>query len=326
MNDWLQDCLACPRDKLPVVASGETLACAQGHEYPIVDGIPVMLVEEAEDTHPYIRETLEKVARWKTDQTIEESHPAGDGDVDGFVQHEVLFTSGYLYKPVQYKLWRYPIPASRLPRGDRKYLIDIGCNWGRWSIAAARLGYETVGIDPGIDAILAARRVAKTLGVRASFVIGDARFLPFADNVFDTAFSHSVLPSFSKENVVLALDEVSRVLKPSARSLLQMPNKYGLRQYQQRRRRQFTEGGGFETRYWSPGELMETFKERIGPTSMTADCFFGLGIQPSDADLLPLRYRAVVYSSEILRRISTVFSPLTKVADSVYLESVNQKS
>jgi ubiquinone/menaquinone biosynthesis C-methylase UbiE len=193
-------------------------------------------------------------------------------------------------------------------------------------IAAARIGYDVVGIDPGIDAILAARRVAEKFGVEADFIVADARYLPFADDVFDTAFSHSVLPSFSKDNVTLALEEVSRVLKPSGSSMLQMPNKYGLRQYQQRRRRGFTEGDAFETRYWSPAELIETFEQRIGPTKLTADCFFGLGIQFADIDLLPAKYKTVVYSSEILRRLSTIFTPLTKVADSVYLESVNRKN
>ena len=32
----------------------------------------------------------------------------------------------------------------------------------------------------------------------------------------------------------------------------------------------------------------------------------------------------IVYSSEFLRKISGVITPLTKVADSVYLESINQ--
>ena len=58
---------------------------------------------------------------------------------------------------------------------------------------------------------------------------------------------------------------------------------------------------------------------------MTTDCYFGLGIQGSDADLLPVKYKAIVYSSEFLRKLSGIIKPLTKVADSVYLESVNQK-
>ena len=69
---------------------------------------------------------------------------------------------------------------------------------------------------------------------------------------------------------------------------------------------------------------MGTFEEKFGKTVMTTDCYFGLGIQGSDADLLPFHYRMLVRTSEVLRKISRVIKPLTKVADSVYLESVNQ--
>lgn len=57
---------------------------------------------------------------------------------------------------------------------------------------------------------------------------------------------------------------------------------------------------------------------------MTTDCFFGLGIQAKDVDLLPVKYKIVVYSSEILRKISGMVKTLTGVADSIYLESINQ--
>ena len=45
----LLDILACPACKTPVRLEGERLVCAQcGRRYPIRDGIPVMLIEEAE--------------------------------------------------------------------------------------------------------------------------------------------------------------------------------------------------------------------------------------------------------------------------------------
>lgn len=44
----LLDILACPACKTPVKIEGEELVCSQcGRRYPIRDGIPVMLVEEA---------------------------------------------------------------------------------------------------------------------------------------------------------------------------------------------------------------------------------------------------------------------------------------
>ena len=322
MNEWLAEHLVCPRDKQKLERSDSTLTCPQQHSYPIFDGIPVMLVDDVEETHGYISRTLEKVS--SNESPLGTASEANDR-IDAFVQGEIPYTSGNLYFSVQHRLTRYPIPETRLPTGNGERLLDIGCNWGRWSIAAARKGYQPVGLDPSLDAVLSARRVCKQLDVNADFVVGDARFLPFADNSFDTVFSYSVFQHFSKENAKISLDEVRRVLRTGGLALIQMPNKYGIRQYQQHRRRGFTEGEGFEVRYWTPSELIRTFENRLGPTKMSTDCFFGLGIQASDVDLLPLRYKAVVFSSEVLRRISTFLTPLTKVADSVYLESVNQK-
>lgn len=323
MNKWLVDNLVCPRDKTALALSENHLTCSSGHTYRIFDDIPVMLVDDVEETHGYISRTLEKISANGISEPKSDT-PLSPGHIDEWVQGEIPYTSGNLYFPVQHKLKRYPIPDTRLRPGNGERILDIGCNWGRWSIAAAQKGYKPIGIDPSLDAVLAARRVSKQLGVETDFVVGDARFLPFRNDAFDAVFSYGVFQHFSKENTRVSLDEASRVLKKNGYLLVQMPNKYGIRQYQQHRRRGFTEGEGFEVRYWTPAELMETFEKKFGPTKMTTDCYFGLGIQASDADLLPLHYKMIVNSSELLRRISNIFTPLTKVADSVYLESVNQ--
>ena len=45
----LLEILACPVDHAPVREEGERLICtACGRRYPVRDGIPVMLVDEAE--------------------------------------------------------------------------------------------------------------------------------------------------------------------------------------------------------------------------------------------------------------------------------------
>lgn len=322
MDHWLRRHLSCPRDKNELRWSADRLECSNGHEYVIYDGIPVMLVDDAASTHGYFEQTL---ARVSTNSAADEQTHVRDEGVDPFVQAEVPYTSGQMYWAVQNKLTRYPIPEIRLPEGRGERLLDIGCNWGRWSIAAAQKGYCPVGLDPSLDAVLAARRVSKQLGVDTNFVVGDSRFLPFADDSFDIVFSYGVFQHLSKENVRISLAEAARVLKPAHLGLFQMPNKYGVRAFQNRWRRGFTEGEGFDVRYWSPRELIETFEAKLGPAIMTTDCFFGLGVQASDADLLPKRHKAVIYTSEVLRRISETFGHLTKIADSVYIEVVNKK-
>jgi len=45
----LLEILACPVDHAPVRETGERLVCTScGRSYPIRDGIPVMLIDEAE--------------------------------------------------------------------------------------------------------------------------------------------------------------------------------------------------------------------------------------------------------------------------------------
>ncbi|MGI8883387.1 MAG: methyltransferase domain-containing protein [Pyrinomonadaceae bacterium] len=326
MNEWLRSRLVCPRDKEKLENKDENLICPLNHIYPIVEGIPVMLVNEAETTHGYIGQTLEKVAALNDKRNETENETKRINEVDEFVQSEIPYTSGILYIPLKNKLTRYPIPEFRLPPGNGEKLLDIGCNWGRWSIAAGQRGYQPIGIDPSLNAVVAARRVSKQLGVNANFVVGDARFLPFATDCFDVVFSYGVFQHFSKENVRISLDEIVRVLKKDGKTLFQMPNKYGMRSFYQQWRRGFTEGEGFEVRYWTPSELLETFKEKFGETEMTTDCYFGLGIQKSDVDMLPLPYKIVVHSSDILRKVSRKIAPMIKVADSVYLESVNENN
>jgi SAM-dependent methyltransferase/uncharacterized protein YbaR (Trm112 family) len=326
MNQWLKTQLVCPRDKTKLELKNERLICSLTHSYPVFDGIPVMLIEETEPTHGYITSTLEKVSRTANeDRFVEEAAQNFDEQVDKFVQGEIVNTCGNLYFPVLNNLNRYPIPELRLAAGNGASFLDVGCNWGRWSVSAAQKGYKPVGLDPSLDSVLAARRVAKQLNVEADFVCGDARFLPFADDSFDVVFSYSVYQHFSKENARISFAENARVLKSGGTTFVQMPNKYGIRQFYNHWRSGFTEGDGFEVRYWSPNELMQEFTKTFGATTLTVDGFFGLGIQKSDADLLPLKYKLVVYSSEILRKTSEKLPFIKKAADSVYLESVNQK-
>ncbi len=49
ISEELLQILACPLDKAPVELRGDRIVCTQcGRRYPIRDGIPVMLIDEAE--------------------------------------------------------------------------------------------------------------------------------------------------------------------------------------------------------------------------------------------------------------------------------------
>lgn len=331
MNEWLKDNLACPQDKQKVKLNGNYLICPDNHRYPVVEDIPVMLFDDGSPTHGYITQTLEKIKRIEEGKNLNdvivrrENEP---DEIDGFVQTEVPYTCGTLYFSVQNHLSRYPFPEFRLPDGAGKRFLDLGCNWGRWTITAAKNNYQAVGIDPSLDACLAGKRIAKQLGADALFVVADARFLPFVDDAFDMSFSYSVIQHLKKSNADVSFNEMRRVTKDGGEVVVQMPNKYGIRCFYHQAKRGFSKEAkeGAEVFYWTPAELMNTFIEKFGETEMSVDCYFGLGIQKNDADLLPLPYKMIVHTSEALRGLSKKLPFMTKIADSVYLHSINQKN
>lgn len=337
MDQWLIDNLVCPRHKEDLGYDESYLSCPRGCQYPVVDGIPVMLLSEAEQTMSLANTSMKLSETANIDgglyldslgvsaeqkQGILDLVKMPRTTIDPVVSYLIGATNGIAYKSLVGKLSEYPIPELRLPATNGARFLDIGCNWGRWSIAAARKGYLAVGIDPSLGAVVAARRVAGALGVNAIFIVGDARYLPIRTATVDQVFSYSVLQHFSRADTSLAAGEVGRVLKVSGRSLVQMPTKFGVRCLYHQLRRGFSDGSGFAVRYWSLPALRRLFYSSIGKTQFTVDCFFGIGLQYSDIRLMSFGLKAVVVASELLRRLGEIFYPLVYVADSVYISSI----
>lgn len=312
---WTREILVCPRDHGTLREAGATLVCERGHSYPVIDGIPVLLVAEARQTH------------WVADLALEakdaprEVLDATSGAVDGFVQQAVGATSGYLYGPLIGRLTEYPIPEIARAASPGQRFLEVGCNWGRWCIAAARAGYRVVGVDPSLDAVMAARRVTRSFGLVGTYVVADGRYLPFAAETMDVAFSYGVLQHFSHVDARSALGEMRRVMRPHGRAEVQMANAFGVRSVYQQLRRGFRSPKAFEVRYWTPRALRSAFEERIGPTDVSAHSFFSLNALPSDLRMLRARHRLVVHASEILKRAAEWAPALSNVADSLYLVS-----
>jgi SAM-dependent methyltransferase len=310
--------LVCPRDRAPLVAGDGALRCAHGHSYPVVGGIPVLLRDDVPDCHPYFEESR----RAGAEANGAAAEPASGDGVDPFVQQEIVKTNGILYRGKEGALSRYPIPAFPLEAGAGRTLLDIGCNWGRWCVAASRNGFRATGIDPSLNAVRAAYRASRQLGQTPEFVVGDGRNLPFADQSFDVVYSYSVLQHFSKQDARASIAEAARVVKPGGTVLIQMANLLGARQlYNQARDTLRGETNLFRVRRWMPTELLKTFGELVGPARLSADGYFSLNAQAADLDLLAPFPRAVVRASEALKAVSRRVHGVAYVADSVFLEA-----
>jgi SAM-dependent methyltransferase len=316
--------LACPSDKQPLSMTAGALRCARGHTYPLVDDIPILLDRDMPDSHPYFEQSRRAGQAGVGAGGADAAGGAVSPDeVDPFVQQEIVKTNGILYRGVFGQLQRYPIPDIPLPPASAgESLLDVGCNWGRWSIAAERRGYRTIGIDPGIAGVQAAYRVAASLASGPAFVVGDGRTLPFPDATFDVVYSYSVLQHFSRPDAKLAIREAARVTRPGGKVLIQLANLLGVRQlYNQARDTVRREQNPFRVRRWTPSEMLSAFRELVGPARLFADGYFSLNAQASDVDLLRPFPRAVVKTSQALKQVSRRIPPLALLADSVFIEA-----
>ncbi len=334
MNQWLVENLACPRHHEGLRRETSTLVCPRGCLFPVVHDVPVMLLDDVPQTMDLVAMSLRQARQANSpDELYVESLGLTDEErrgilelaarhptrIDPVVSFLIGATNGIAYKRLIGQLTEYPIPDLRLSGGG--IFLELGCNWGRWCLAAAKKNYKVVGIDPSLGAIMAAKRVARQLGIEAIYLVGDARFLPFKSSAIDCVFSYSVLQHLSREDVAQVVSEISRTLKAGGTSLVEMPTKLGLRCLYHQVRRGFRDGQGFEVRYWSLPHLRRLFSSKIRPTAISVDCFFGIGLQPADFRLMPASVKVAIAVSELLRFSSRVFRPLVWAADSVYVRS-----
>lgn len=108
-------------------------------------------------------------------------------------------------------------PPDQFPR-----LVDIACGGGRHIAAAARAGYDCVGIDLSPSLLATAR--SHLPGAR--LVRGDMRSLPFASSAFDLALSlFTSIGYFDSDNDHIAVAaEWRRVLRPGGKIIVDYLN------------------------------------------------------------------------------------------------------
>jgi SAM-dependent methyltransferase/uncharacterized protein YbaR (Trm112 family) len=306
--------LACPIDRSLLVTSGEALVCVQGHRFPLDQGVPVFTEHPRREPVPLNMPPCPQFPRDGASAQL----------IEPFVNDWIVNTNGNLYWGVRGRLPRYPVPDWPFGQRNGGTLLDIGCSWGRWCVAAARAGFQPIGLDVHIDALAAAERVSNQLGVVCGFVCCDADVLPVQSRSIDCVFSYSVLQHVEKEKVRRALCEIARVLKPSGRCIIQLPNTLGPLSIVQQLKRGFRDAkpGSFEMRYWSRREIQEGLRGAgLQNVQIRTDGFFSQNPQLTDLDLLSPAGRLVVTASYAGRQAANALPILTRVADSLWIEA-----
>jgi SAM-dependent methyltransferase len=302
-----------------------------------VNAVPVFLLPYQEQTIGFANESLKAAESeigsplYVNTLGISEDRKRGverdwilGSKVDPVVSYLIGVTCGLGYVHLTGNLTTYPIPDIPIGSGDGELLLDVGSGWGRWSVYAARKGWRVIGIDPSLGAILAAKRAFHGMGLDLSFVCGDARFLPFKSEVFQCAFSYSVLQHFSESDAEVVIAELGRVLRHGGFAKIQMAHKGGLRSLYVRSRRNYADTGIFRIRYWSLSSMHDVFIKKIGPTKLLAEAFGGLGLLPEDRKYVSVKARLLISISRLLKKLSLFVHPLIRLADSVYVISVKQ--
>ncbi len=310
LNSELHAGLACPVDHSTLRVEGDAIVCEHSHRFAIEQGIPVFAQNPRREAVP----------RNMAPCTVQQS----ENSIDSFVSDWLVNTNGNLYWQARGRLRRYPIPEWPSANGEGKSLVDLGCSWGRWTIAAARTGFRPVGVDVHIDALAAANRVAGQLRASAEFICADAEHLPFQPESTDFVFSYSVLQHLEKKKVVQIFKEICRVLRPGGICLIQLPNAFGLYSIIQQLKRGFREArvGTFEMRYWSIPEIRQAMKSAgMQSPVIRADGFFTQNAQVSDVDLLSPVGKAVVSASAVGCRAAASLPMLIHLADSLWIEA-----
>lgn len=155
MDPPLSSVLACPRHQSSITVIGDMLQCDSGCSFPIVDGVPVMLLQEKEQTIGIARASLtaakektgaplylDSVGLSENEKRAIQRDYVPDGRVDAVISYLVGATSGFGYVDLIGELNAHPIPSIPVDDGHGRLLLDVGCSWGRWTVSADRKGWS----------------------------------------------------------------------------------------------------------------------------------------------------------------------------------------
>ena len=112
----------------------------------------------------------------------------------------------YAHRTVYERILRHIQPGQTV--------LDVGCGEGVLLILIAQKRAFVTGVDLSAQNVAAARRRASELDTAATFIVGDAEELPFADSCFDLVVSSHVMEHLP--NPAKGLSELQRVTKGPA--------------------------------------------------------------------------------------------------------------
>lgn len=108
-------------------------------------------------------------------------------------------------------------------RGFRK-VLDLGCGNGRHVVALAAAGFKVLGLDISRSGLELSEDWLQEQNLSAALIQADTRQpLPLSENSLDGLLSTQVIHHAYKEQVLAAIAEIHRVLKPGGLAFVTVP-------------------------------------------------------------------------------------------------------
>ncbi len=181
--------LACPVCKSDIETTTGHLKCSKCNAvYPIKEGIPIMLPSHLE------KEQKLAIEIWGR-------------DYDRMLYN--IKQSSQVNIVDQYGLSDYKLVTSFARKSDKNFL-ELGCGRARLSLLLAQQGFNTVGLDLSIEALILAKYMFNLQKLAGFFVCGDILHPPFKPGSFSIAFAGGSIEHF--ENTQQGLNAIAESL------------------------------------------------------------------------------------------------------------------
>jgi len=113
---------------------------------------------------------------------------------------------------------------DRFSQHGFRQILDLGCGNGRHVVALASLDFEVIGLDISRTGLDLTQQWLNECGISAHLLKADTRHpLPLRDNVVDGLISTQVIHHAYRAEVLLAITEIRRILRPGGLAFVTVP-------------------------------------------------------------------------------------------------------
>jgi ubiquinone/menaquinone biosynthesis C-methylase UbiE/uncharacterized protein YbaR (Trm112 family) len=179
--------LACPFCKSDVKVVKEKIICINekcGKEFPIIDGIPVMLPQKLSKDLEFTQRQWNK--EYKNRYNLEMIDLSRDPELKDSYSH----VKKYIKKS--------------------GFFLEAGCGPSKLSCLLSKEGINTVGIDISFNSLKLAQRLFEREKVNGFLVCGDMLNMPFKDDIFSFIYTGGAIEHF--EDTSNSVREIYRCL------------------------------------------------------------------------------------------------------------------